>query len=160
MDVVLASRDRATVNIAQSFSDAGLSAFVAQLKRSGRLTDSLVLRAICMGHIHFFEHALAALANLPLADVLVLLRDPNGLRSIWIKAGQSQAYYPAIRSALDAAQEIEHEGRDLDAETFSRRVVERIMTHYETFGVEFEHDDIEYLFTRIGAVAAKADANS
>ncbi|MDX2145704.1 MAG: DUF2336 domain-containing protein [Rhodospirillaceae bacterium] len=158
MDLVLASRERATVNIAQSFSDAGLAAFVAQLHRSGGLTSSLVLRAVCMGHLHFFEHAIAALAHMPLAEVLVLLRNPNGLRHIWIKAGQSQAYYPAVRSALDAVLEIEREGRDLDAETFSCRIVERIMTHYETFGVEFEHDDLEYLFARVGAVAAESAA--
>jgi uncharacterized protein (DUF2336 family) len=34
-------------------------------------------------------------------------------------------------------------------------VVERIMTHHETFGAEFEHDDLEYLFARVGAVAAE-----
>jgi hypothetical protein len=90
-----------------------------------------------------------------LAEVLVLLRDANGLRHLWLKAGQSQAYYPAVRSALDAVTEMEREGRDLDAAAFSRRIVERIMTQYETFGVEFAHDDLEYLFARVEEMAAE-----
>lgn len=158
MNLVLATRERATIDIARGFSDAGVAALVSQLKHTGQLTGSLVLRAICMGHLHFFEHALAALAGMPLANALLLISDPNGLRNVWLKAGLSSAMLPAVRAAREAATEMEHEGRDLDAETFSRRIVERIMTQYETFGVEFERDDLEYLFTQINQLPPDAKA--
>jgi uncharacterized protein (DUF2336 family) len=150
MELVLATRERATLSIAKDFSEIGVSALVSQLRRSARLTPSLILRSICVGHRLFFEHAVAQLANVPLGNVVIMMRDANGFRNAWTKAGMPAAMVPAVAAAYDAVTEIEAEGRDLTADDFSRRIVERVMTQYETFGVEFERDDLEYLFQRIG----------
>lgn len=64
------------------------------------------------------------------------------------------ATFPAAFAAFHAITEIEADGRDLSAGDFSRRIVERVMTQYETFGVEFAHDDREYMFAKVTAMDA------
>ena len=41
------------------------------------------------------------------------------------------------------------EGDGHAGERYSRRILERVLTQYETFGVEFEGDDLEYLLARV-----------
>lgn len=54
MELVLATRERATVTMARGYSEHSIETLVAQLELTNRLTSSLVLRAICMGHRTFF----------------------------------------------------------------------------------------------------------
>ena len=49
---------------------------VTQLRAKGRLTPALILRALCMGEIRFFEAAAAELAGIPFENAQVLARDP------------------------------------------------------------------------------------
>jgi hypothetical protein len=52
----------------------------------------------------------------------------------------------------------ELDGRDLDAERYSRRIVERILTQYDTMGSDFDNDDLEYLLARISKMPAGSAA--
>jgi uncharacterized protein (DUF2336 family) len=150
-DLVLQSRERATVGLAMGVADDGIAALVRQLHAAGRLTASLVLRAVCMGNLRFFEHAVAALANLPLINVRLLVHDSGGLglKTAWAKAGLPGAFLPAVRAALDVVAQTELDGRALDPERYSRRIIERLLTSHEDGGIEFAHDDLEYLLARI-----------
>jgi len=150
-DLVLQSRERATVGLAMGVADDGIAALVRQLKTAGRLTASLVLRAVCMGNLRFFEHAVAALAGLPVVNTRLLVHDSGGLglKTAWAKAGLPGAFVPAVSAALDVAAQTELDGRALDPERYSRRIIERLLTSHETGGVAFAHDDLEYLLARI-----------
>ena len=150
-DLVLQTRERATASLAMGVADESLAALALQLKDNQRLTGSLILRALCVGNVRFFEHAIAALSGLPLANARMLIHDSggNGLKAIWGKTGMPQGLFTAIRAALDVVMQTELDGRELDAERHSRRIVERILTKYESFGVEFAHDDLEYLLGRV-----------
>ncbi len=151
LDLVLQTREHATASLAMGVTDESLAALARQLKEHQRLTGSLILRALCVGNVRFFEHAIGALSGLPLSNARMLIHDSggNGLKAIWAKSGMPQALFTAIRTALDVVMQTELDGRDLDAERHSRRIVERILTKYETFGVEFAHDDLEYLIGRV-----------
>ena len=151
MDLVLQTRERATASLAMGVTDEGLASLVRQLKDNDRLSGSLVLRALCMGNLRFFEHAMAALSGLPLANARVLIHDPgtSGLKAIWAKTSLAQGMFPAISAALGVVAQTEFDGRDLDAERYSRRIIERVLTQYETFGVDFDSDDLEYLFGKV-----------
>jgi uncharacterized protein (DUF2336 family) len=150
-DLVLQSRERATVGLAMGVADDGIAALVRQLKTAGRLTASLVLRAVCMGNLRFFEHALAALAGLPLVNTRLLVHDSGGLglKTAWARAGLPGAFVPAVSAALDVVAQTEFDGRALDPERYSRRIIERLLTNDDGGGVEFAHDDLEYLLARI-----------
>ncbi len=151
VDIVLQSRERATVGLAMGVADEGLAALVAQLRDNGRLSHSLILRTICMGNVRFFEHALSALSGIPLGNVRTLIHDPGerGFQTIWSKAKLPDSHYPAARAARDAVAETELDGKALDPERYSRRIIERVLTQCEVRGVEFEDEDLEYLLAKV-----------
>jgi len=156
LDLVLQSRERATVGLAMGVSEAALAALVIQLKDNKRLTGSLVLRAVCMGNTRFFEHAVAAMAGVPVGNARILIHDPGrrGLITTWNKAGLPASYLPAVRAALDVVAQTELDGLDLDPERYSRRIIERVLTQYEALGVAFNDDDIEYLLAKVSQLPA------
>lgn len=156
MDLVLHSRERATVGLAFGVSEESLQALARQLGEKQRLTASLVLRAVCMGNLRFFEHAVATLARVPVANARLLIHDRGGLgfKTVWAKAGLPAAFFPAVRAALDVVEQTELDGLVLDPERYSRRIIERILTQYSSLGVEFPHDDLEYLMAKVAELPA------
>ncbi len=155
-DLVLHSRERATVGLAFGVSEESLAALARQLGEKNRLTPSLVLRALCMGNLRFFEHAVATLARVPAANARLLIHDRGGLgfKTVWAKAGLPAAFFPAVRAALDVVEQTELDGRVLDPERYSRRIIERILTQYGSLGVEFPNDDLEYLLAKVAELPA------
>ncbi|MCA9223941.1 MAG: DUF2336 domain-containing protein, partial [Planctomycetales bacterium] len=160
LDLVLQTRERATAGLAMGVTDESLFALVRQLAMNKRLTGSLVLRSLCMGNVRFFEQAVAALSGVPLANTRILVHDSagSGLKAVWSKAKLSPALFPAVRAALDVVAQTELDGRDLDTDRYTRRIIERILTQYEMFGVEFANDDIEYLLGRVSKLPAASVA--
>jgi uncharacterized protein (DUF2336 family) len=150
INLVLQTRERATVGLAVGVGDDALAGLVVQLKENGRLTTSLVLRAICMGNVRFFEHAMSTLASVPLRNARMLVHEGSGagLRALWSKSGLSEKAFPAIMAAIQTAEHIEAETYT-DAEQYSRRVLERVLTQYDAIGVAIEDDDLDYLMTRM-----------
>ncbi len=151
LDLVLQTRERATAGLAMGVTDESVASLVNQLKQNDRLSGSLVLRALCMGNVRFFEHAVSSLSGLPVTNARMLIHDPggSGLKAAWAKTKMPEGMFPAIRAALDVVAQTEFDGRDLDAERYSRRIVERILTQYDSFGVSFDNDDLEYLLGRV-----------
>jgi uncharacterized protein (DUF2336 family) len=156
VDIILQTRERATVGLAMGVADEGLAALVKQLIGSDRLSGSLVLRAICMGNLRFFEHALSALSGLPISNVRMLIHDPGrrGFQTIWNKAKLPATHFSAARAALEAVEQTELDGRTLDPERYSRRIIERVLTQCEVYDVEFEDDDLEYLLARVNQLSS------
>lgn len=151
-DLILQSRERATISLSSDSDEDDVETLVRQLHESGRLTASIVLRGLCMGDLTFFEAAMAELAGLSLINARDLIHDPGslGLKAIYHKAELPPAQFVAVRAAIDVSRDLELDGRDQDRERYSRRMIERIMTQYDDLGVEFESDDLNYLLTKMG----------
>lgn len=148
-DLILQSRERATVTLLNGESDeVALERLVVQLSRSGRLTPPLLVRALCMGDIAFFEAALSHLANVPVTNARLLIHDVGrlGLKSIYDRAKMPPALMPACRIALDVLRETPYDGEAHDRERHRRRMIERILTQYEDLAA----DDLEYLLEKLG----------
>jgi len=149
-DIVLQSRERATLGLVADEDGAGLAveALVAQLEANGRLSATIVLRSLCMGDTVFFEHALARLADVPVVNARVLIHDKGelGLRKLFEKAGLPDVLFPAFRVAVDVVDETELDGEADDRERRSRRIIQRILTQYENLGSE----NLEYLLAKLG----------
>lgn len=146
-DVVLKSRERATVTLfADGDDDGNLERLVAQLQRNGRLTPSLLLRALCMGDVAFFEAGMALLSRVPLTNARLLIHDAGklGLKSIYDKAGLPPRLLPAFRVAVSVAGETGFDGEPGDLGRHRRRMIERILTQYEDMGPE----DLDYLLDK------------
>ncbi len=153
-DLVMQSRERAILGIAKQSNVADLQAMIDQLHRNGRLTHSLILRALCMGDIAFFEASLAQLSKVPLTNVQRLIHDKGdlGLKSLYQHAAMPLEMFPAVRVAVDVINETEYDGNDDDLPRYRRRVVERILTQYQ----DLDEDSLSYLLDRLDSVGAMA----
>ncbi len=150
-DLILQSRERATINLSSEHGDDDLEKLVRHMRKQGRLTPSIIVRALCMGDLSFFEASMAELVNLPLVNVRQLIHDSGklGLKAIYEKTGLPESLFTAVRAAVDVATEMEYDGEPNDRERYSRRMIERILTQYGDLGVEFEADDLEYLLSKM-----------
>src|SRR5262249_18550869 len=133
-DVVLQSRERAIVQLVAKGAEGpqDVEKLVLQMHLNNRLTPSLILRALCLGDITFFEAAMAVTPGIPLVKARLLIHDAGrlGLKSIYEKSGMPLRFLPAVRVAMDVLKETEF-GEDDSREIFRNRVIERILTQYE-----------------------------
>lgn len=153
-DIVLRSREQATVALALGASEQDLAGLVAQMHGHGRLTPSLLLRVLCTGDLAFFEVAIAHLANVPVANARILLHDAgtNGLASLYQKSGLPPAFLPVVRAAIDVMHETRMDGGDNDLQRFRTRVVTRVLTQFE----EFNQADLDYLLGKLAGPMLRA----
>jgi uncharacterized protein (DUF2336 family) len=149
-DVVLQSRERATLYLSHGSSPQDLERLVSQMRRHGRLTPFLVLRALCLGDMAFFETAMAALAKVPVRNARILIHDagPNGLTSLYEKSGMPARLLPAVRVAVDVVRGTEFDGGERDRERYRSRVITRILTQFE----DLPQEDLDYLLDKLGDV--------
>jgi uncharacterized protein (DUF2336 family) len=119
-DLVLQIRERAVLSLSVQSVSVDLQRLVDQLYKNGRLTPSIVLRALVMGDLAFFEQAMAVLAGISVENARELIHDGGrlGLQAIFTKASLPRSYYPAARAAIDVARELEYDGGDRDRERF------------------------------------------
>ncbi len=149
-DLVLQGRERTVMNLASGSSEADLERLVTQMHKSNRLTPSLILRALCLGDILFFEMAMAVMANVPLVNARILIHDAGrlGLKSLYERTGMPSRLLPALRVAVDVINETAMDGGEHDRERYRARVIERILTQYQDIG----NEDIDYLLYKLDDV--------
>jgi uncharacterized protein (DUF2336 family) len=156
-NLILQARERATVSlISDGSSDDELEQMVQRLHENGRLTASLILRALCMGDMNFFEAAMARLAGVPVQNARVLIHDKGtlGLESVYLRAGLPDALFSAFRAAIDVAAETDYDGGANDRARYIERMLERILTQFEDPSERLGEDDIEYLINKLQELAA------
>jgi uncharacterized protein (DUF2336 family) len=160
-DLVFEARERATAGLLDDSAVGGdIMEFVRQLHRNGRLTASLVLRAVCMGDIRFLEASLAALCRLPLHKAQVLVHDEAGLglASLYDQSGLSKRLYPAFQVAVRMVNETNYDGGPNDRARFGQRIVERVLTRVAEADANMAQDDIDYLLGKLDTFIAQARA--
>lgn len=153
-DLVLQSRERATIGLSSESTEDEVERLVIQMHEHGRLTPSIILRAVCMGDVKFCEYALAVRTGIPIINARQLIHDSGslGLKGIFEKAGLPNTFYPAVRAAVDVARETDYDGEENDRERYSRRMIERVLTQYGDLGVDFESGDLEYLLAKMNTL--------
>ena len=147
-DLVLQSRERAVIGLSLRASREELTSLVRQMHRHRRLTPSLILRALCMGDLAFFETALAVRAHVPIENAQILVHDAGGkgLGSLYRKAGLPENLLAIFRVAVDAANSTALDGGERDFERYRSRVITRVLSQCEDFGP----DDLDYLVGKLG----------
>jgi uncharacterized protein (DUF2336 family) len=150
--VMTQSQESATIGLlGDGVEDRDVELLVEHLYTNNRLTSGLILRALCMGDVSFFEAALAKRAGVSLINTRLLIHDsgPFGLEAIYNKAGLPEHFFPGVRAAIEVARETTFDGEEHDKERYSRRMIERVLTQYGDLGVEFDSDDVDYLMGRM-----------
>ena len=130
--------DRAALHLAGATvdmeGDLGLLRFVGNLRRTGRLTPALVLRALLSGQMAFFEAALAELSGQRLSRVSGLVSRHDGLAfaALVRSAGFPDSLLTVLRAGLDARRHAMGAG---DASpTLRRDLVARVLARCRSDG--------------------------
>lgn len=120
---------------------------VHELESKGRLTHSLLLRALCVGNLKVFEAGMARLANVPRVNARILLLEGSGagLEAIYRAAKMPEGFYEAVRLLLRISLE-ETDFGELRRSDFRKRVIDRIYIGKYNRTVE----NMEYLLSIIG----------
>jgi uncharacterized protein (DUF2336 family) len=150
--VMTQSQESATIGLlGDGAEERDVELLVEHLHTNNRLTSGLILRALCMGDVAFFEAALARRAGVSLINTRILIHDsgPFGLEAIYNKADMPAHFFPGVRAAVEVARETDLDGGERDRERYSRRMIERVLTQYGDLGVEFDSDDVDYLMGRM-----------
>lgn len=156
-DIVLTSREHAIIHLSMGASDEDLRQMVTQMHRNGRLTPTLVLRALCTGDIAFFEAAMAAMCDVPLDNAQILIHEPSrrGLAALYRKAAMPPELYRAVKAAVDVVDETRFDGERRDLERFRSRVISRVLTLVESVDAA----DADYLLDKLGDVLEHEPVN-
>ncbi|MDX1292500.1 MAG: DUF2336 domain-containing protein, partial [Hyphomonas sp.] len=148
IDLASASRERATIDLVeQAGRTHDLPRFVSQLHLNGRLTHSLIMRALCCGQMPFVEHALAELSGVGHQRVWLMIHDagPLGLQAVFDRAGMPRKMLPAFRAAVNVFHETSHDGGPNDRARFRARMIERVLTQFQAIPKE----DLDYLLEKL-----------
>ena len=154
-DLIVQAREKATLGLLSGdSSSADVRELVTQLYANGRLTPSIVLRAVCLGDMRFFEAAVAVLAKMPLIKARVQIHDAgnNGLGDILRQAKLPKPLLPAFQAAVEVSHETDYDGGENDRERFRRRMIERILTNFENPNAEIGDDNIDYLLAKLSQI--------
>jgi uncharacterized protein (DUF2336 family) len=156
IDLAMGARERVTIDIVeQAARQQDIGRFVQQLNLNGRLSPSLLMRGLCLGHIEFVEHAMAELAGMAHANIWLMIHDsgPFGLKAAFDRAGLPPRLFPSFRAAIDVYHSVEREGAATDRITFRKRMLERTLTLFQSV----PKDDLDYLFEKLDATGLQPD---
>ena len=155
LTIAVGAAERATVDLVdQAGRVADVKGFAGHLAAEGRLTASLLLRAIAQGHMTFFEWGVAELAGVPHHRTWLMIHDagPLGLSAICERAGLPARLLPAFRAAVDTYHSMEYDGGARDLERFQEHMLQRFLTQPESAARE----DVDYLLDKMDQISVKA----
>ncbi len=156
-NLIFQARERATMDLIDHGStDEELDDLIEHLHRKGRLTPSLLLRALCVGDMNFFERGLAKLADVALQNARILIHDQGslGLQSIYLRAELPERLYPVFRAGIDLVSEHDYDFGANDRKRYIERLIERVLTQFEDPTARIAEDDIDYLMDKLKEIAA------
>ena len=148
IEIASGSRERAMIDLVDQAGRApDVRGFTRHLKQAGRLTASLLLRALVQGHMTFFEWGLSELSGVPHHRTWLMVHDagPLGLKAIFDKAELPPRLFSAFRAGVDTYHAMEAEGGEMDRERFQERLVQRFLTQPRTASRE----DMDYLIDKL-----------
>ncbi len=159
IELASGAHERATLDLVeQAGHSSNLPRFVQQLALNNRLTPSMIMRAMCLGHVSFVEHALSELSGLPHHRTWLLLHDAGslGLRKIFEHAGLPKGMHVPFQMAINVYHELDYDGLDGDRERFRKRMVERVLTQFQNI----PKADLDYLLEKLDAYREVEDQRS
>lgn len=150
IELASGARERATLDLVeQAGRSTNLQRFVQQLQMNGRLTPSMVMRALCLGHMSFVEWSIAELAGIPHSKAWLMLHDAGslGLRTVFEHAGLPNGMFMPFKTAISVFHDLEYDGLEGDRERFRSRMIERVLTQFQAI----PKTDLDYLLEKLDA---------
>lgn len=164
-DLVVDAQESAILGILFDASAAELDRVIPFLISKSLLTPSILVRAACHGEMAVVERALTHLAGLSPQRVRDLMKGEGilGFKGLHRKIGLPQSCYGILQAACDVSAEIDEEGVILPSEQFGRRLIEVLMTRYESMPLpeRAKHMDIigRYAEDKVRTIARRLKAD-
>lgn len=149
-DLLLEAREKATVSLlGQDRIGHDVRGLVKQLHENDRLTPTLVIRALCMGDVLFFETALSYMAGIPTMNVYQLIHGGGdlGMEKLFERANIPEHFMKVAQAALTLSEEMVRTSGD-DHEMFRTLMIERVLTALED-EMETDSDSVDYLISKL-----------
>ena len=108
-------------------SQNDIDQLINEMHRNKRLTDSVIIRSLCIGDLRFFETAIAKRVGVPVSNARILLIDPGplGFKALYDSSGLPPTFYAAIHAMLRIALEETQYGKYRTSD-FGARMVAKI----------------------------------
>jgi uncharacterized protein (DUF2336 family) len=151
LQIALGTRERATIDLVdQAGRSPDHKGFARHLNAAGRLSASLLMRALANGHMSFFEWGMAELSGVPHHRTWLMIHDagPLGLKAIYERAGLPARLFPAFRAGVDTFHSMEAEGGASEPDVFQERMLQRFLTQPKTA----TREDMDYLLEKLDRV--------
>ncbi|WP_201239826.1 DUF2336 domain-containing protein [Rhodothalassium salexigens] len=159
-DILTTGRERATMGLVGPLAgQTDVMALVDALHANGRLTDTIIIRALCMGDTVFFETALAKRAGIPVSNAFKLIHDRGdlALERLFDSAEMPEDLLPVARVGVEVADELADTAGD-DRTQIRKKTIERVLTQLDE---TIDPDNFDYLINRLGRRSRTAvDADS
>jgi len=146
-----ASNEKVVLGVISENTDKmGVQNLVDQLYKTGKLTHSIVLRALCRADLEFFEVGMAKLAGIPAVNARKLIRtsDKKGFEALFNAASMPSTMKEAAETLLSLILESERKEGE-DSSLFSRRLIENIISK----GYDHDIPNMQYFVTLISSNA-------
>jgi len=131
IDLATRTRERATLDfIDQSWVSKDLKGLVSRIHAEGRLTTSLLIRAVCSGQMRFTELGLSILSGVSLQKAVLMIHDggPFGLKALCVRAGLNEQMTQIILASVKIYRDLEQSGPDYNRSYFQELMIERVLT--------------------------------
>jgi uncharacterized protein (DUF2336 family) len=142
------ARETATLQFLSPWmSQQEINRLIDTMHRNKRLTDSVIIRSLCIGDLRFFEASIAKRVGIPTSNARILILDPGplGFKALYESSGLPANFYHAVRTMLRLALE-ETEYGNYRTTDFGARMVERITEA----GYDQNVENMSSLLTMIG----------
>lgn len=128
-------------------SQHDIDQLVGDMHRNKRLTDSVIIRSLCIGDLRFFETAIAKRVGIPVSNARILLIDPGplGFKALYDSSGMPPSFHEAIRNMLKLALEETQYGNYRTSD-FGARMVAKI----RSAGLDRSVENMETLLQLVG----------
>ncbi|MDE2384673.1 MAG: DUF2336 domain-containing protein [Alphaproteobacteria bacterium] len=141
------AEDNAVMQVLIEASPAERAQATAYMASKNMLTPALIIRAAATGQMSVVESALAHLAGFAAPRVAEMMYSNSalGLKSLFRRSGLPQSCFGMLRAACDVVIDMREEGISINAAEFGARLLEALMTRYETMTSPERAKNIELL---------------
>lgn len=155
--------DKAVIAFASNVSDDDLPSVVATLIDNERLSAAFLLRAICLGNISLFGHALSRLSCVPLKRVETVLGENrrSAFRALYMKSGLPDRAFEVFAATMEAWRKAlaAREKDDEIRKSLPCLVTEEVLSSYKPSG-DAQVDSLYALLRKIAAETARDSAKA
>ena len=147
-EVTVGAREIATLQfISPWMSQHDINHLVEEMHRNRRLTDSVIIRSLCIGDLRFFESAIAKRVGIPASNARILLIDPGalGFKALYESSALPASFYEPVRVMLRLALD-ETEYGNYRTNDFGAIMVAKI----RSAGYDRTVDNMETLLQMVG----------